>query len=648
MPSSPIPLSNSAPGRHSLSHSDVHKSVHSAGSLAAWPKKLGDFIKIKGSPTSKNAGLTEENLQELNRRNAILETRYSTSSPYYKGLTDFSLVINREKLSGSSPGRESHAATFVSSASKSSFVVQVRKWSTSCYSMKNHEKTSSSSSSFWSKSSRHNRAMTSDSSSLKATAKGVIITKIRTKTTNDSESEREEVSFTANGNAVATGLSNKKPLSEREQEIPPNVPSPTSQPQISSQTTQDLLLPPSPPPAKTSPMEEVQTPATADAPPQISSKNTEDLLLPPSPPPLAQTPPIAAAQTSETGEVILKNEETKRSENDRKYVWAGNYRPFYLQDFLCNRRTALWLQDVGEGVGSVLVNLMVSQQHTEVKFSELKGYEKHILVELIKERRTKLSNKDLQRNHGECRAIILYDADKISTDILTYIKWTLERFKGCNKVFFCCSDVSRLEPVKSLCTVVQLLPPSIEEIVEVLKFIAKKEEIHLPHQLAVKFANSSNNNLRQAIRSFEATWHFNSSLTEDQAIKTGWEEKIANLARNIIQEQTPKQLYIIRGELQILIEHAVAPEFILKTLVEELKNHDESLQPLFCNMCDEYSRNHEAKKLMASACARDQQAELSKRETDSRKNVEQFMMIEGKMRIHDTNNRTEKNFIFMF
>ncbi|KAL2536695.1 replication factor C subunit 3-like [Forsythia ovata] len=520
MPSPPIPCSKSAPNistfPHSLSHSDLHKSVRSAGSLTtAWPKKLGNLITRKGSPSSKNAGLTEENLQEFNRRNAILETRYATCSPYYKGLTDFSLVINREKLSGSSPGRESHTETFVSSGSKSSFVVKVQKWSTSCYTTKKHDQPSSSSSSFWSKSSGHTRAVTSDSSSSKTTATGMIITNIRTKTkTNDSESEWKKVSFTANGNEDTTGLSNKeKPLSEREQELPPTIPSPTSPPQISSQTTQDPLLPPSPP---------LQVPA-----------------------PLAQTPPMAAAQTPATEDVILKNEETKRTGDDRKYLWADNYRPIYLQDFLCNRRTALWLQDVvkaeerghfifeglpgvgkrtmiwallreafgannvqGEGVGSVLVNLMVSQQHIEVNLSELKGYEKHILVELIKERSTKLSNKALQRNHEDCKAIILYEADKISTDTLTYIKWILERFKGCNKVFFCCSDISKLEPVKSLCTVVQLLPPSTEEIVEVLEFIAKQEGIHLPHQLAVKFANKSNNNLRQAIRSFEATWHF--------------------------------------------------------------------------------------------------------------------------------------------
>ncbi|CAI9786068.1 unnamed protein product [Fraxinus pennsylvanica] len=690
MPSPPISRSNSAPDvstrSHSLLHSGVHKPVLSAGSLAtAWPKQVSDFIKRKGSSSSKNIGLTEENLQEFNSRNAILETRYSTCSPYYKGVTDFSLDINRGKRSGSSPGRESHAATVVSSASKSSFVVKVQKGSSSSYTGKNREK-SSSSSSFWSKSKGHTHAVTSDSTSSKETATGMIMAKIRTKKkTNDSELERKKISLTAQRNEDTTDLSNKKPLNEREQELPPTILSPTSPPKISSLTIRDVLLPPSPslqlltPLAQTPPTAAAQTPATEDYPPQISSQITQDQIFPLSPPiqlppTLAQASPAGAAQTPATEDIVLKNEETKRTGNDRKYVWADKYRPFYLKDFLCNRRTALWLQDMvkteecghfifeglpgvgkktmiwallreafgvdnvqareeckefylkGEGVGSVLVNIMVSQQHIEVNLSELKGYEKHILFELIKERSTKLSNKALQGDHGDCRAIILYEADKISTDTLTYIKWILERFKGSNKVFFCCSDLSRLEPVKSLCTVVQLLPPSIEEIVEVLELIATQEGIHLPNQLAVKFANNSNNNLRQAIRSFEATWHFNSCLTEDQAIKNGWEDKIANLAIKIMQEQTPKLLYNIRGELQNLIEYAVAPEFIFKTLVK--KYLDEYLQPLFDNFCNKYNRNHEAKKLMATACAWDQRAELIKIQTDSRKNVEQFMRIE--------------------
>lgn len=51
------------------------------------------------------------------------------------------------------------------------------------------------------------------------------------------------------------------------------------------------------------------------------------------------------------------------------------------------------LQSQGEAVSSISVNIKQSPQHVEVNLSELKGYEKHIIVELIMERYNK-SNKE--------------------------------------------------------------------------------------------------------------------------------------------------------------------------------------------------------------------------------------------------------------
>ncbi|KAA8520346.1 hypothetical protein F0562_014602 [Nyssa sinensis] len=447
MPSPAISRSKSAPN---ISNSDSSQYPSNQSSLSAnyspkataWPKKVGDYIKRK---SSKQPALTEEFVEELNRRNEILhEKKDSTTSPYYRGLTDQTLAIYRQRLLESSPGRESHTTN---SNSITSFVVKMQEWSTAaCF--------------------------------------GFL------------------------------GILNEKGV----------------------------------------------------------------------------------------------NKVTK----ERTFVLAEKYRPTALKDFICNREKAIELQALaksetwshfifgglpgvgkrtmilallreafgpdslqGEGVGSIQVLVKESLQHIEINISDLKGYEKHVIVELIKEANSRSYNKAWKCS----RAIILYEADKLSTDALSYIRWMLERFRGCHKVFFCCNEVSRLQPIKSLCTVVELLPPSSKEIIEVLEFIAKQEGIELPGKLAENIANKSNNNLRQTIRSFEATWHSNSPLKEDQEIMTGWEDDIANIAKNTIEEQSPKQLYIIRGKLQNLIEHNVSPDFIFESLVEELrKRMDKDLQ----------------------------------------------------------------------
>ncbi|PIN10365.1 Replication factor C, subunit RFC3 [Handroanthus impetiginosus] len=683
MPSPAIPRSKSASditSPHSLTDiqpsSKSIRSTRSTGSpLTSWPKKFGEYIKGK----TKRSDLTEESLQEFNRRNALIEARYNTSSPYYKGLTDFSLVINREKPSGSSPGRESHATGYVSSGSKSSFVVKVQEWGSSCFTSKRQEKGSSSSGSSWIKSSSvtkssHDALFTTSSSlsSSKIVGTGVTVTKIRNKK-NDPEPERKKVTFHSMMSYDTTiSSTTEKPLRERDSKqtstlpLPPPLASPPESlpyplPQIMPPTSQALASP-------------QPTVPHSNAPPQTQVSCTF-----PAPSLEALAPP---PQTLAAGRVIYEKKEMNMKESERIYTWADKYRPFWLRDFLCNRTIALGLQSMvsnwhdrvgechhfifegnrgvgkrtmiwallreafgqdkvqareecqkfnlkGEAVRSILVNLLVSPRHVEINLSELKGYEKHVIVELVKEKTQILSDTPLDCNEENCKAIILYGAEKLSSDTLPYIKWMLEKFKGCNKVFFCCSDATKLQAIKPICTHVQLLEPSIEEILEVLAFIAKKEGIQLPHRLANKIANNSKNNLRQAIRSFEATWHFNgcsASLTEDQDIKTGWEDKIANIARNVLEEQSPKQLYDIRGELQNLVEHNVAPEFIFQTLKEELKKIlPEHLQLQFDDLYDAYQENHAIKKSLPSA---HQQEELGERQNDQKKNVHQFMRIE--------------------
>ncbi|CAK9158145.1 unnamed protein product [Ilex paraguariensis] len=436
--------------------------------------------------------------------------------------------------------------------------------------------------------------------------------------------EKKDVSSGAK-ESNTTAMSNvRKPLRERETETPsPTLPA----------VSQTATLPPLPP--KTSP-----------SPPPPSR---------PSPPPRKTSP----------------------TENGRQFVWADKYRPEALKDFLCHRdkalelqarakaedcgnfifggpagvgkRTMIWamLREVfgsdnieareecrefilkGEAVSSIHVNLKESSKHVEVNLSELKGYEKYVIVELINKTNNMVSDKVLQCNPENCRAIVLYEADKLSTDALLYIRWLLERYRGCNKLLFCCTDVYKLQPIKS-CTFVQLLPPSNGEIVEVLNFIAKQEGINLPHQLAMKIANNSMNNLRQAIRSFEATWQFNPSLKEDQEIMTGWEDDIANIAKNIVEEQSPKQLYTIHGKLQNLTEHNVSPDFVFKTLVEELKKHlNEEVQPQIDNLYEEYNSGDYSEKPFAFARSRHE--EMCKTGNDPlRKNDHHFMRIEGK------------------
>ncbi|CAL5205719.1 unnamed protein product [Lathyrus oleraceus] len=342
-------------------------------------------------------------------------------------------------------------------------------------------------------------------------------------------------------------------------------------------------------------------------------------------------------------EHMLKH--TAEEGNLYEYLWATKYQPKKLGDFICNKARALELKALvkggcgcnhfifegppnvgkrsmiramlrevfgadgvqvteeykdfslkGEMVENLQLRVQKSLHHVEVNLSEAKGYEKHVIVELFKETYGKVINSSLPCSPENCQAIILYEAEKLSLESVLYIKWMVEKYKGCNKLFFCCSDESRLQPIQSHCTTVRLSSPSTQQIVKILEYIVQEEGIKLSRESIEKIILRSKNNLRQAIRSLEATYRHKNALNDDDLILTGWEYDILNIAKNIISEQSPRQLYAIRRKLQSLMIHDVPPDFIYKSLVAHLTSLvDDSLCSEFAKLDKEYTKGSEMK-----------------------------------------------------
>ncbi|KAK6804213.1 hypothetical protein RDI58_001997 [Solanum bulbocastanum] len=627
-----ITRSKSVPCR--ISETQTVRSTNSDDSLKPpWHKKVDEERK-KGSSSSKNS--RSNNLDEFNKRNAIQEEkRYSARSPYYKGLTDSSKEINRQKsLAGSTPGKDSSlSASSTSNSSKSNLAIKVQEWSASYFVRKGKEERASS----LNVSSGNKNIRDPSSSETK-----VIRTTIGEELGIHSKGVRRSVRRTK---SRISQLDQGKPLRERASEM---------------QTNNIVLLPaPAPAPAPVPPVTKLSLPSPPPTPLILQSSQDEEIESVSLPLPASPTQNV----DDEKDTTNVKDMTVPEKQIDKRFTWADKYRPNDLKDFLCNRNIALELKALaetdgsirhfifaglpgvgkrtmifallrkiyghdkvqardkckvfhlkGESVPSIKVNVKESNKHVEINLSETKGYEKHVLVQLIKERK---HSRSAPPNLDNCEAIILCEADKLSTDALLYIKWMIERYEGCYKVFFCCSDSTKLQPIKSICKVFHLQKPSDDEIVDVLKFIAQQEGIELPHQMAVRIASNSKSNLRQAIRSFEATWHFNTSLTENQEIKTGWEDDIAKIAKNIIEEQSPKQLYDIRGKLQNLIEHNVSAEFIFNTVFEELKN----------NLDDQFHKDMDILKMKYNINSNDH--DQGKSDNDAvKKIVHKFMKIE--------------------
>ncbi|KAL4332213.1 hypothetical protein GQ457_07G011720 [Hibiscus cannabinus] len=224
---------------------------------------------------------------------------------------------------------------------------------------------------------------------------------------------------------------------------------------------------------------------------------------------------------------------------------------------------------------TIEIRVQVSAKHIEVNLceSDMKGYATEVALLLIKETHKALKMQlYLQNNHVYAKAIVFHQAEKISKNAHPQIQSILENWGQLN-VIFCCSGVDKLQVLKPNCRVIHLPPPPNMEIVGVLNFIAKQEGIELSQQLAKTMAENSTHCLRQAIRSFEATWLAGYPFKEGQSIMSGWEDEISIIAKSIIEEQSPNMLFLVRKKLITLMEHHLCRDFVLSNLVSELKKH---------------------------------------------------------------------------
>ncbi|KAK7277421.1 hypothetical protein RIF29_18573 [Crotalaria pallida] len=281
--------------------------------------------------------------------------------------------------------------------------------------------------------------------------------------------------------------------------------------------------------------------------------------------------PEQTAATELTPKVEKLKDTTAEEGNVNEYKWAKKYQPKTLAEFICNRDKALGLKElVKEGCGcnhfifegppSVGKRSMIRAMLREVF-----GADRVQIIEECKEFKLK----------GEM-------VDNLQVRIkksLHHVEVNLSETKGYEKHVIV--DLFKETYGKIINNSLPCSPENCQE----------KEGIRLSRGIVKKIISRSKNNLRQALRSLEATCRNKDALKDDDLILTGWEHDISNIAKNIIEEQSPRQLYVIRRKLQSLMIHDVSPDFIYKSLVTKLMSLvDESLRLGVAKLDNEYSQ----------------------------------------------------------
>ncbi|XP_024520056.1 replication factor C subunit 5 [Selaginella moellendorffii] len=212
-----------------------------------------------------------------------------------------------------------------------------------------------------------------------------------------------------------------------------------------------------------------------------------------------------------------------------------------------------------------------SAHHVELNLLHVGVYLRPVLTTLLKEMKVACTAYDNDSYIRSYKVLVLHDADEVSAEAQQHIRWLMDRYSDyCKFMLLCCSQPSKLsDSVRLRCIVVDVHNPTVDDVVQVLYFVAKRENLDLQEHFAWRIAKASKN-FRQAVLSLEACKLKQYPFDENQVIAIEWENDIVSMARDIIDEQNPRRLYKVKRNMQKLLDEGVAAKLILWRLVDEL------------------------------------------------------------------------------
>mmetsp|Transcript_32993 Transcript_32993/g.98215 ORF Transcript_32993/g.98215 Transcript_32993/m.98215 type:complete len:356 (-) Transcript_32993:39-1106(-) len=230
----------------------------------------------------------------------------------------------------------------------------------------------------------------------------------------------------------------------------------------------------------------------------------------------------------------------------------------------------------------VELTTLSSNYHVEMSPGDVGHNDRYVVQAIIKEM-AKSRPLDLSGQKG-FKVLVLNEVDRLSREAQQSLRRTMEKYSSACRLVMCCSNVSKvMDPVRSRCMAIRVAAPTNMQIMDVLCHVVDKEKLALlPPGLGSRLVGTSGRNLRKALLSLEVcrVQALPGPLREELRVAPAdWELYVAEVASDILSEQSPRRLYQVRGKLYELLANCVPAELIIKTLLFELlKKLDEELK----------------------------------------------------------------------
>jgi len=229
---------------------------------------------------------------------------------------------------------------------------------------------------------------------------------------------------------------------------------------------------------------------------------------------------------------------------------------------------------------------VASNYHVEINPSTAKQRDTYVVQEVIKEMAaTRTASMNGVEGEGggagaggsssarRFKVIVISEADALSKNAQASLRRTMEKYSGSCRLVLWCESASRIiEAVRSRCLCLRVPAPSEEDVGVVLDNVVRREGAGpLPAGLRQRVVKHAGGNMRRALLALETAKAQRFPFAEDQALTpVDWEGFVAQVANDMMAEQTPRRLYMVRGKLYDLLVNCIPPTLVFKQLVREL------------------------------------------------------------------------------